>query len=147
MKYSVKRDNFYGNILFAEGELPSFKYQVKRHLFDNYCADLYWGADEETGLVSFFYHALHDQSGSGGRVFHLPMEDGTVKSIKGPWCSSASMMNEYFPHSMEIVFVDNRAALHHSYSLLVDKAELVLKELGYDLILPFFKNQALYEIA
>lgn len=45
---------------------------------------------------SFFYHTPHNETGFGGARYELQMEDGSVRSIKGPWSSSCSSMNKMF---------------------------------------------------
>ena len=54
----------------------------------------YLALDGEIG--SFFFHAPRNETGFGGAEFELKVEDGSVRSIKGPWSSSCSAMNKMF---------------------------------------------------
>lgn len=54
----------------------------------------YLALDGEIG--SFFFHAPRNETGFGGAEFELKMEDGSVRSIKGPWSSSCSSVNKLF---------------------------------------------------
>lgn len=54
---------------------------------------LYYGQKE--GFVSYFCED-NDKSGFAGRSFDILMEDGSIKTLVGPWSSRASVMNEEF---------------------------------------------------
>jgi len=64
----------------------------------------FWG--EAQGLVSFFYHSGSPkaQEGFGGSRFTLPMEDGSIVKLIGPWSSRAGVMNLHFPPCLDVVF-------------------------------------------
>jgi hypothetical protein len=48
-------------------------------------------------LVKFYAHDPNSETGFGGRTFTLRMRDESEVTIKGPWSSRASVINEYFP--------------------------------------------------
>lgn len=52
---------------------------------------------EHNDFVKFFAHNPNAENGFGGATFELTMRDGSVRTIKGPWSSRASVINEYFP--------------------------------------------------
>lgn len=54
---------------------------------------LYYGQKE--GFVSYFCENSNKE-GFGGRSFDILMEDGSIKTLVGPWSSRASVMNEEF---------------------------------------------------
>jgi hypothetical protein len=50
---------------------------------------------EKGGYVSFFAHNGDEQNhdGYGGRVFNIVMENGTPKTLKGPWSGRSGVTN------------------------------------------------------
>jgi|SRR3990170_8528257 len=46
------------------------------------------------GIVSAFMHDPSYEGGFGGRHFELNMEDGTIKTIRGPWDAGSSTFNK-----------------------------------------------------
>jgi hypothetical protein len=149
MKYYVKKFN--GELkLFVEGSSPDDIRFVKRSLKkgEDCCTsvcDLYWGSND-IGIVMFFAHIPACSVGFGGASFNLRMKDGSVETIKGPWSSNASSMNEYFPHCMEICFVDDCGFQLGGYCMLVEAAEPIVKNLGHDLIHPYFDEYNRYRV-
>jgi hypothetical protein len=80
----------------------------------------YFASDRKSGQVRFFHYAKAG-SGYGGRKFLLPMKDGTLKEIIGPWSSRCSVMNAVdFPHSVEVNFMTEDGLT--SGAMLIDKA-------------------------
>jgi hypothetical protein len=62
---------------------------------------------EAHGYASF-YSWTRPGDGFGGRVFELTMEDGTVRSLKGPWSSNAGSVNLMgFGPCMEVTMTDD----------------------------------------
>jgi len=64
---------------------------------------------ERDGLCSFFsWRGNGNHNGFGGREFPITMVDGEKRTLKGPWSSSASTMNEYgFGPCMEVHYTDD----------------------------------------
>lgn len=54
---------------------------------------LYYGTCGQ--LVRFFAHDPSNESGFGGGEFVLTMHDGSQRTIRGPWSSRSSVMNEH----------------------------------------------------
>jgi len=86
---------------------------------------LYWACDEESGFVEFFAHDPSDEVGYGGRIFKVTMQDGSKIEVKGPWSSRNSIMNLYFPHSIEVTITTGEYS-HYAGSILVEKAGLLI---------------------
>ncbi len=83
------------NLVLTVDNMPEqvdLRYQRK----DN----LYWA--ELDGYVQFFAHSPGNESGFGGHVFDLTLTDGEQVSIRGPWSSRASAMNNHFPHCVDV---------------------------------------------
>lgn len=59
---------------------------------------------ELNGQVEFFLHNPRRETGFGGSVFHIVMEDGSKRDVKGPWSSRAGVMGPLF--GLELVTVD-----------------------------------------
>lgn len=49
---------------------------------------------DNTPIITFFAHDKHDESGYCGAVFHLTMENGETRQIKGPWSSRPGVFNK-----------------------------------------------------
>lgn len=60
-------------------------------------------------LVRQYVHNPHCETGFGGAKFTLRMRTGGEVTIKGPWSSRASVVNEYRPElrCCEVVFVED----------------------------------------
>jgi len=85
----------------------------------------YWGCDKESGFVDFFYWNPHDTAGYGGRIITITLEDGTTQAVKGPWSSSSSVMNRYFPAVIEVVISTDRFSHYGGYFLVEKLAPLI----------------------
>lgn len=48
----------------------------------------------DCGIIKKFYHSPTNQRGFNGSTFKLPMEDGTIEEVVGPWSSRAEAINE-----------------------------------------------------
>jgi hypothetical protein len=95
---------------------------------------LYWG--EKNGFVSFYVEDPLDRHGYGGATFDLRLEDGSVVALKGPWSSRTSVMNAYFPHSVEVYLRKPGWIVELAgYALLVPIAKVILEELVPDFVL------------
>ena len=55
---------------------------------------------EQDGYVHYLYHTSRNEDGFGGATFTLKTRLGTV-TIKGPWASRSSVVNEYFGPCIE----------------------------------------------
>lgn len=70
------------------------------------------------GLVLYGIHNPNDQQGSEGRISKIIDIDGKWHEFRGPWSSSAGLMNKYFPASPDIVEVlvtNNRKHFERGY--------------------------------
>ncbi|MBW1723185.1 MAG: hypothetical protein JRJ78_14155 [Deltaproteobacteria bacterium] len=74
----------------------------------------YWG--ERDGYVHFLSLDEHDHSGFGGSTIPVLMQDGSVEELKGPWSSSSTTMNRYFPASVEVSITDSEDVFNHGYT-------------------------------
>jgi hypothetical protein len=81
-----------------------FVFEKKTIGMDRGGVDLYF-AKHKSGAVRFMCDS-HNGKGYGGAVFILPLTDGTVATVKGPWSSRAGVMNLYFPHSVDVTFFE-----------------------------------------
>lgn len=46
------------------------------------------------GIIQKFFHNPNNQTGFNGSTFKLPMEDGTIEELVGPWSSRAEAIND-----------------------------------------------------
>lgn len=60
---------------------------------------------ELNGEVRFFAHDPQNEYGYGGRIFHIHMEDGTVRNIPGPWSSRAGVMSAHFRPVVDVTLI------------------------------------------
>ncbi len=93
-------------------------------------ATLYWAFCPRTGFVSFFYHTPHNETGFGGSTYKLHMQDGTTRTIKGPWSSNSSAMNKFFPDSIEVTYVDSKHGFRYASHMLVGAVQRYLDQVG-----------------
>ena len=56
---------------------------------------LYMSQDVDSGYSSFYADDPNNHQGFGGRDVKLPMYDGSVTTLKGPWSSNSAVMNEH----------------------------------------------------
>ena len=54
--------------------------------------EIFFAEDPRTGRVRYFFYN-GPSHGFGGYTFNLHMEDGTVRSLKGPWSSNSRAVN------------------------------------------------------
>lgn len=88
---------------------------------------LYYG--EKDGLVSFYFHSGNPerQSGFGGSTFTLPMEDGTVKTLVGPWSSRAGVMNAHgFGPCLDVTLTDDPDAWERGWTMYAGHCTLAV---------------------
>jgi hypothetical protein len=99
--------------------LPTFRLLVDdwprgefRYLKRGY---LYYAQHE--GAVEFKYYA-RPGNGYGGHLYRLPMLDGSIAELKGPWSSSASAMNgaRMFEHYAEVAKTEAEPCTVVSYT-------------------------------
>jgi hypothetical protein len=67
---------------------------------------LYYGITNDQ--VSFFAYDPSKPNGYGGRSFTLPMKDGSVKIIDGPWASRAGVVNNFFSQCIDVELTDTK---------------------------------------
>ena len=60
---------------------------------------------QSNGWVSFYFHDPQNETGYGGTVVTLNMTDGSVRHVRGPWASRASVAEKAgFPPSVSTVY-------------------------------------------
>lgn len=108
-RLSLKPENFSINHYEGYANMPSLLYTERNGAIDGEIKNLQaqqvfrvfqqWGdtttlyISDNTPIVTFCCHDKRDESGYGGRVFHLTMENGETRTIKGPWSSRESIFN------------------------------------------------------
>lgn len=89
---------------------------------------------ERDGFVHFVAHNAKDETGFGGHVFHLPLEDGTIEEVKGPWSSRSGVFNNQgFTQCREVAITDDPKEFdeHGTFSaayMTVDALREAIKE-------------------
>lgn len=104
---------------------------------------LYWA--EHEGYVSFMCHNFTNESGYGGRTFHVKLEDGTTDKVKGPWSSRSGAMNHYFPHSVEVTLTDADGG-RYGASVTIEFAQEAAKMAGVKLVETEWHDDICWEI-
>lgn len=68
--------------------------------------------------------------GFGGATFHLPMLDGSVTTLVGPWSSRAAGVNYYFPERcvVDVSITDDEKTFERGYTFLAGHITLELAE-------------------
>ena len=66
----------------------------------------YWAADEN-GLAHFIVDDPSNRRGFGGAKMTFNTEGG-VNVVVGPWSSRCSVLNQWFPHSIECTLIDTQ---------------------------------------
>lgn len=84
---------------------------------------LYWA--EVDGVVRFYFWSGKPDRGFGGRHYTIRLDDETVVTLKGPWSSGPSVLNNHFPHCMDVSLTDDPGVFErgHTYfagNVLVD---------------------------
>ena len=124
-------------------EVPNTS-SIKHHKIDLGNGVMYIGQKE--GYVHYVFHNPRDEEGFGGALFNLPMEDGEVEKIKGPWSSRAGVINQLSYHFKEvpqvvdvaigIQKVPNREwVTHMAGSITKQKAEQAIRKMKEDVYL------------
>lgn len=85
----------------------------------------YLALDGDVGR--FVVHNPRNETGFGGATFELPMEDGSVRRIKGPWSSNPTSISKIF--ELEDPLVDCVS----NYSVVYVRLS-VLRSLGIDMV-------------
>jgi hypothetical protein len=72
---------------------------------------------EKDGYVSFYYWVKPD-NGFGGREFPLTMEDGTTRTLIGPWSSNPTSVRQIMGFdSIDVSLVDDPESFMRGYTL------------------------------
>lgn len=88
----------------------------------------YFGTDTRTGQVSFFSYDGPGR-GFGGSTYNLPMRDGSVATLIGPWSSRCGVMNAYgFTPSKEVT-IESRYNM--ASAMTVEAINKLIEPLGY----------------
>ena len=90
---------------------------------------LWWG--EADGMVQFYaWEGPGNAGGFGGSVYKLPMADGTIAELLGPWSSRPGVMHQAgFPACMEVEWaVDDNYAYGHMLVDVIKASGLVALE-------------------
>lgn len=82
------------------------------------------------GYVNFFVHCPQQETGYGGRTFHVTLEDGSKRSIKGPWSSRSGCFNKQkmIPQCVECGITDNPSVYSKGYTFYSGAITLDLVE-------------------
>lgn len=111
-----------------EGVTPKFEYE-EIALEDG---TFYFAIDQVTGAVDFMFHDPLCETGFGGAVFKLPMKDGSIREIKGPWSSRAGALEDLIGIPVVDVYGDIKATLKSKLDLFIPEGVFLVKdELGW----------------
>ena len=111
--------------------ISEFKYDVK----ESSSTDLYFA--QLDGQVSYFAHTKKDETGFGGRTYSLqPAEENRVipYTIKGPWSSRSSAMNNHFPHSIEASLIDEEEGFKRGFTFYASAITIDMAIEAFDVI-------------
>lgn len=87
-------------------DLKDLRYQEKEGIYYAEC----------DGYVSFYYYVRPDD-GFGGRHFHITMENGEEKVLKGPWSSNAGSVNRVgFGPCVDVSIIDDPRSYDRGYT-------------------------------
>jgi len=77
--------------------------------------EFYWVSSSD-GIVHFVVRDPANSQGFGRAGMRFKTEGGT-RIVKGPWSSRCSVLNQWFPHSIECTLIDPRG--HKSASAIL----------------------------
>jgi len=109
-------------------KIPSREELVYRRLIIGEGAIYY---AEKGGFVHFLYHNPYNEEGYGGRVFRLNVQYGDrikTEIIKGPWSSRPGVINNYFPHCVEVRMTDDPRAFEYNFVTQIGTIGLALAQ-------------------
>jgi hypothetical protein len=84
----------------------TFDIHTKPHKREGLEYEFYW-ASSPNGIAHFVVKDPTNTSGFGGAGMRFKTEGGTY-NVKGPWSSRCSVLNQWFPHSIECTLIDPR---------------------------------------
>ena len=88
-------------ILHVDSEVPFEQFRFKERQLDG--GTFYWAHDAVSGQVWYLLHHPGNETGFGGSEWDLVMEDGSRRTVKGPWSSRAGVANRWFePHCVDV---------------------------------------------
>ena len=106
---------------------------------------VYYAYDEDTGLVKFYYHDCKNHNGYYGEKFVLPMKNGSIKTIIGPWSSRPAIMHMAgFPLCSSITLIEEDKNSKFAAEMLNLKLEKYIKEFLPDLQYYIASNGEIY---
>jgi|TARA_R110001583_G_scaffold163_2_gene1500 hypothetical protein len=111
--------------------INEFKYDV----IEGTRTDLYFA--QLDGQVSYFAHNKFDETGFAGRTYSLqPAEEDQVipYTIKGPWSSRSSAMNNHFEHSVEVSLIDNEEGFKRGFTFYASAITIDMALEAFDVI-------------
>lgn len=72
---------------------------------------------EQDGYVAFYCDDAKDHHGYGGWTFEIRLKDGTTRTLRGPWSSSPSVMNDFgFTPSWDAAMTADREDWDRGYT-------------------------------
>jgi hypothetical protein len=108
-------------------------------------SDLYW-AQHSSGAVRFYCHNRSNEHGYAGSVFELKMDDGTTRKIRGPWSSRSGVMNNYFPHSVEVHVHEKSTGYNLACHMTIELAYEVAADAGVQLLKEYRRGDIVYNV-
>lgn len=91
-------------------------------------------------VVHYLYHNPKNETGFGGHVYDLTMEDGSIHYIKGPWSSRNGVFHELVPN------VDVVACITEGLVVCNVRKE-VLERLGFNFKLDMSGREKSWKLA
>lgn len=90
--------------------------------------ELFFSTDTRTGQCRFFSDS-ENHNGFGGATYNLPMRDGSIVTLKGPWASRCSVMNRAgFTPSKE---VNIESVYNMASAMTIERINELILEMGY----------------
>ena len=94
--------------------------------------DMYFAEDPSTGRVRYFFYS-GPSNGFGGYVYKLPMKDGSIHELTGPWSSNSHAMNMVGHKPSKEVNIDSKYNM--ADAMTIDAINELLKPLDMECIL------------
>lgn len=99
---------------------------------------------EPDGFYSFLYHNPKDEWGFGGRVWELPLIDGSNRTIKGPWSSGEQVLWQLTGIAAVNVTVLDPSGLPYSSHVGVSTLRNAVAAAGLDIEIGLHDTQTPY---
>lgn len=84
---------------------------------------------EADGHVRFMFHNPANENGYAGAVFHVTLEDGSTRDVKGPWSSNPGDMEKLFGiPSIDVSMTADPEAFERGYTFFAGHVTLELAQ-------------------